>query len=145
MSWRNLQRKFDLRRHNEFNKRMSWGRRIYFDHFLTGLWHFGELFLIHCTMSVHSPCLWTNFEGVGFISNLVYGEDINTYHWRWMKVFYFQVEFPYSTNCYLSLYSPIPSYLFPHTLMLMVHLLKWCFLFVDYIWCPSLDIWCISL
>ena len=104
--------KFDLRRPHEFNKIISWGRRIYFYHFLIFLWHFGELLLVHCTMSVHSPYLWTNFEGVGFLSKLVYGEEIQKYNGRLMKDFYFQVEFPYS---WILIYLPIFSFLLLHS------------------------------
>ena len=66
-----------------------------FYHFLIGLWHFGEIFLFHCTVSVHSPSLWTNFEGVGFLYKLVYGETIHTSHGSLMNEFYLQFEFPY--------------------------------------------------
>ena len=27
------------------------------DHFLIGIWHFGEILLVHCMVSVHSPYL----------------------------------------------------------------------------------------
>ena len=60
--------------------------------FFNWLWNFGEILLFHCTVSVHSPCMWTNFEGVGFLSKLVDGEEINTYNGILMKDFYFQVE-----------------------------------------------------
>ena len=52
-----------------------------FDHLLIDLWHFGELLLVHYTVSVHSPCLGTNFKGVGFFSKLVDGEEIHTSCW----------------------------------------------------------------
>ena len=98
---------------------MSWGKRIAFDHLLIGLWHFGELLLVHCTVSVHSPCLSTNFEGVGFLSKLVDREAINTSNWSLMKEFYFQFEGPYS---WILIYLPILSFLLLH--------------------CPTLSCWC---
>ena len=79
--------KFDLRRPHEFNKRMLWVRTIFFYHLLISLWNFGELLLVHCTICVHFPWLWTNFRGVGFLSNLVDGEAIKTSHWILMKDF----------------------------------------------------------
>ena len=80
----------------EVNKSISWGRKMDFYHLLIGLWYFGELLLVHCTVSVHSPCLWTNFEGVGFLSKLVDGEAIQMSHGSLMREFYLQFEGPYS-------------------------------------------------
>jgi len=81
---------------------------IYFDHFLIGLWNFGEVFLVHCTVSVHSRFLWTNFEGAGFLYKLVDGETIYNSHWILIKEFYFQVEGPYNR---IIIYYPILSLL----------------------------------
>ena len=92
----------------------KWGSQngAAFHHLLIGLWHFGELLLAHCTMSVYSLCLWTNFEGVGFLYKLVDGEEIHTSHWRLIKDFYFQFEFPYSR---IIIYLPIISFLLLHS------------------------------
>ena len=119
--------------------------RMDFYHFLFVLCYFGDLLLVHCIVSVHSPWLWTNFEGVGFLSKLVYGQSINTYHWILMKDFYFQVEGPCNG---ILIYLPILSFLLlhsPHTLMLMVHLLEWCLHFAEDIWCQILGIWCMAM
>ena len=46
---------------HEINKMMSWGMRMTFDNFLIGLWHFGELLLVHCECSL--PLLVNQFRG----------------------------------------------------------------------------------
>ena len=73
---------------------------------------FWYLFLVHCTVSVHSPCLWTNFEGVGFLSKLVDGYAIQKYNGRLIKDFYFQYEGPYIL---ILIYLPILSFLLLHS------------------------------
>ena len=71
---------------------VSWGSIIYFYHLLIGHWNFGKLLVVQCTVNVHSPYLWTNFEGVGFISNLVDGEEIKTYKSSLLMVFIFRLK-----------------------------------------------------
>ena len=55
--------KFNLRRPHEVYKRISWGRRIYFNHFLIGFWHFWRAF----ACPLHSECslslLMNQFQG----------------------------------------------------------------------------------
>ena len=109
--------KLNLRRIHEVNKIISWGRRIYFDNCLIVLWNFGEIFLVHYTVSVHSPFLWTNFEEVGFLSNLVDGEKIQIYNWSLMKEFLFSGLSSIHSHSHLSPHSLIPSSPFPHTLI----------------------------
>ena len=104
--------KFDLGNTHEVNKMISLGMIMDFDNFLTVLLYLGEIFLVHCMVSVHSPCLWTNFEGVIFLSKLVYGDTINTYHFILMNFFYFYVEFPYIQ---ILVYLPILSFLLLHS------------------------------
>ena len=101
-----------IRRPHEVNKIISWWIRIYFYHFLIGLWNFGEIFLVHYTVSVHSPYLWTDFEGVAFISKLVDGDSIQTYHGRLIKEFYLNFEGPYSR---ILIYLLILSFLLLHS------------------------------
>ena len=103
--------KFDLGRPHEFIKMISWGITIFFDHFLIWIWNFGDIFLFHCMVSVHSPCLWTNFEEIGFLSKLVDGEVIQNYHGRLMKDLYFQVKGPYIL---ILTYLPILSFHLVH-------------------------------
>ena len=83
-----------------------------FDHFLIGLWHFGEIFLVHCMVSVHSPCEWTNFEGVGFQvgwwrghSDLSWELNEGVFFWFWRSI---------QSNSHLSPHSLILSSPFPH-------------------------------
>ena len=136
--------KFYLRRPNGVNKMISWGMRIYFYHYLIGIWNFRELLLVHCMVSVHSPYLWANFEGVGFLSKSVDGESIQTYNGRLIKEFYIRVEVLYIQ---ILIYLPILSFFLLHflTFTLMVHLLEWFLRLVKDSWCPRFDTWFMAL
>ena len=112
--------------------------------FLFPFFIFGELLLVHCTVSVHSPCLWTDFEGVGFLSKFVDREAINTYHGRLIKDFYFQVEGPTIEFSSISPFSHSFFSISPHS-QLMAHLLEWLLRPNEYGWSPRFDLWCMDL
>ena len=137
--------KFGLRRPHEVNKMISWGIIMNFYHFLNCTLEFWRAFTcpLHgeCSLSLHVNKFWGSW--IPFHIGLWRGNsylyfDINELFWvsGWRSI---------QLNSHLSPYSIIPSSPFPHTLMLMAHLLEWCLRFDEDSWCQRYDVWCMAL